>query len=250
MELSENEDNPRAGASLLEGFQEALNHNPHVISVSLGFDMMNRGVNPNQPFTRLPNSLRALEAEIELAVANGVVVVFSAGNGHVAFPGMMPDVIAAGGVFVRQDGRMEAASYASAFSSSIFPGRNVPDFCGLVGLASNRADYIMLPLPPGCEIDRNNATHDGTATQDGWAVFSGTSAAAPQLAGVCALMPQKNPGLRPNEIKSVLRRTCRDVIHGTASSASTLGPPMAAGPGTDSATGAGLVNTFAALRQV
>ena len=107
--------------------------------------------------------------------------MFSAGNGHVAFPGMMPEVISAGGVYVDQSGAMRASDYASAFTSKIYPGREVPDACGLVGKADNGAQYIMLPVQPGCEIDRQNS--DRTGLNDGWAVISGTSAAAPQMAG-------------------------------------------------------------------
>ncbi|MGK7914685.1 MAG: S8 family serine peptidase, partial [Prochloraceae cyanobacterium] len=176
----DNEQSSDQSASILEGFQTALEHNPHIISVSLGYDLRGR--------TTLPGSLVALELEIAEAVANGIVVVFASGNGHVAFPGMMPDVISAGGVYVNETGEMRASDYASAFASRIYPGRNVPDFCGLVGLASNNADYIMLPIQPGCDIDRDNSQHDGTGAQDGWGVFSGTSAAAPQIAGICALL--------------------------------------------------------------
>ncbi len=167
-----------AGASVLEGFQEALQHDPQVVSVSLGYDL-------TMPFSRqhrtvLPNALRPLEAEIQAAIEDGVVVVFSAGNGHVAFPGMMPEVISAGGVYVSETGEMRASDYASAFKSKIYPGRHVPDFSGLVGLAANHADYIMLPIQPQCRIDNGNSVHDGTSGRDGWGVFSGTSAAAPQ----------------------------------------------------------------------
>ena len=35
----DNETDPDLGASVLEGFQEALRHNPKVISVSLGYDL-------------------------------------------------------------------------------------------------------------------------------------------------------------------------------------------------------------------
>jgi subtilisin family serine protease len=122
------------------------------------------------------------------------------------------------------------------------------------------AAYIMLPVESNAEIDRVGASDkddfgnakdpDGTKPKDGWATFSGTSAAAPQLAGVCALLLQKNPGLTPAEVKAVLRRTCRDVINGTANDASNEGVPVTAGTGTDGATGTGLVDAFAAWQQV
>ena len=102
----DNENNPTAGASILEGIHEALQYNPAVISVSMGHDLRDRAGNPRQA---LPNNLVALEAEVQAAVSSGIVVVFSAGNGHIAFPGMMPEVISAGGVFVDPIGRMEAS---------------------------------------------------------------------------------------------------------------------------------------------
>jgi hypothetical protein len=244
----DNDNDPQAGGTLLEGFQEALRHDPHVISVSLGFDLRQPGT--SDPMPTLPNSLVALEAEIEAAVAAGVVVVFSAGNGHYAFPGQMRDVISAGGVFVDQAGRMRASDYASAFKSAIYSGRSVPDFCGLVGLLPF-ADYIMLPIPPGCDIDREEGAHDGTTKTDGWGVFSGTSAAAPQLAGVCALLLEKNPGLTPGDVKAILTRTSRDVATGSANPASDpAGAGLRASTGFDGATGAGLVDAFAAFQQV
>jgi hypothetical protein len=251
----DNDDPAEQGASILEGFQQALQHKPHVISVSLGYDLVETDPatgqrSSNKHLTKLPNNLVALEAEIHAAVAAGTVVVFSAGNGHVSFPGMMPDVISAGGVFVDAAGKMQASDYASAFESRIYSGRHVPDFCGLVGLLPH-ADYIMLPIPPKCEIDRDNSQHDGTTGTDGWGVFSGTSAAAPQLAGVCALLLEKSPSLTPSDLKSILRRTCRDVASGHANPASNNDdPPLQAGPGDDGATGAGLVDVFAAFQQL
>ncbi len=250
----DNDDPDEQGASILEGFQQALQHNPHVISISLGYDLVD--TDPltgqrlsNKHLTTLPNNLVALEAEIQAAVAAGTVVVFSAGNGHVSFPGMMPEVISAGGVFIDAAGTMQASDYASAFDSRIYSGRHVPDFCGLVGLLPH-ADYIMLPIPSKCEIDRDNSQHDGTTSSDGWGVFSGTSAAAPQLAAVCALLLEKNTALTPSDIKSILRRTCRDVLTGLANPASNNeDPPLQAGPGDDGATGAGLVDAFAAFQQ-
>ncbi|MDQ5846843.1 MAG: S8 family serine peptidase [Acidobacteriota bacterium] len=251
----DDDNNPQGGASILEGFQEALKHKPHVISVSLGYDLCEADPATgqrlsNKHVTQLPNGLKALEAEIQAAVASGVVVVFSSGNGHVAFPGMMPEVISAGGVFVDENGGMSASDYASAFKSKIYSGRSVPDFCGLVGMAPH-ADYIMLPIPSSCEIDLDNSSHDETTASDGWGVFSGTSAAAPQLAGVCALLLEKNTGLTPSDVKAVLKRTCKDVKKGSANPASNADRPgVKASAGQDGATGAGLVDVFKAWKLV
>lgn len=242
----DNEANPNSGASVLEGLQEALKHDPHVISVSLGYDLRGPG---NSPLPRLPNSLIALEAEIQAAVKRGVVIVFSAGNGHYSFPGQMPDVLSAGGVYVDAAGAMRASNYASAFQSLIYSGRSVPDVCGLVGLLPH-ANYLALPIPSGCAIDRDGSSYDSTGPTDGWGVFSGTSAAAPQLAGLCALLLQANAKLSPSDIKAILRRTARDVTVGNANPASDpAGVGILAGGGEDGATGAGLVDAYAAVKQ-
>lgn len=238
---------PHGGASILEGFQEALKHKPHVITVSMCYDL--RELDGRGELRELPNGLKPLEAEIQAAIAAGIVVVFSAGNGHYAFPASMPEVLSVGGAFIAEDGSMRASDYASAFTSTIYSGRHVPDVCGLVGMLPY-GDYIMLPVPPNQEIDVANSQHDGTRPGDGWAVFSGTSASAPQIAAVCALLLQKNPDLTPAEIKSLLTRTAVDVCAGSANPASDPeGVGVAAGPGVDGATGAGLVNAHAAWMQ-
>lgn len=224
----------KMGLSTVLAFNRAMSLNPQVISCSWGFDLP--GV------TSLPLPLLPLYLRVLTAVAQGITVVFSGGNGQVVFPAMMPQVIAAGGVYADNNGRLRASNYASSFMSLIFSGRRVPDFCGLVGMQP-RGIYIMLPIPRGCDIDRDLGggafpNKDGTATNDGWGVFSGTSAAAPQIAGVCALLLQKNPSLTPNQVKAILRATAVDVTVGT----SAMGE--SAGPGTDNATGSGLVNAL------
>jgi subtilisin family serine protease len=200
----------------------------------------------------LPNSLKPLEAAVIEAVRDrGIVVCFSAGNGHYGFPAQMPEVIAVGGVYVHaalsgDDFDMEASDYASSFDSQIYPGRHVPDVCGLVGMQP-RAIYIMLPVEPGCAIDTGLAggSHpngDETAASDAWSVISGTSAASPQVAGVCALLKQAQPGLSPALVKAILRASARDVKSGQ----SAHGQP--AGEGHDGATGTGLVDAYAAYQ--
>lgn len=230
--------------NLIAAFDTAVNQQdrPHIISISLGYQ-----VKYQQDFTAAD---QVLAESIALAVRAGIVVVCAAGNGHHAFPGQHPDVISVGGVHFDDDGEAEASDYASGYTSGIYPGRVVPDVCGLVGMQPG-ASYIMLPAPPGSAIDRRRAqppdrTGDGTGPEDGWVVASGTSAAAPQVAGVCALLRQADPSLTPNGIREVLQRSARDVVKG-ASNARTGGR---ADEGPDDATGYGLVRADVALPYV
>lgn len=216
-------------------------------AVALRPDIVTNSWGSDQPGPPLSAANQALAAAVAAAVADGVVVVFSAGNGSWGFPGQHPDVISAGGVYQGPDGELRASDYSSGFVSRVYPGRRVPDVSGLVGLLP-AAMYLMLPVPPGCAIDRDHAggTHpegDETAPDDGWAAFSGTSAAAPQLAGVCALLAQAAPGTPPDRVRQVLAATARDVTAGT--NHPEFGEP--ATPGPDLATGPGLVDAAAAL---
>jgi subtilisin family serine protease len=145
---------PNGGASILEGFQEALKHKPHIITISMCYDL--RESNGRTELSELPNGLKPLEAEIQAAIASGILVVFAAGNGHYAFPASMPEVLSVGGAFADEHGRLRASDYASAFTSRIYSGRHVPDVCGLVGLLPH-ANYIMLPVPPARDIDIGGA---------------------------------------------------------------------------------------------
>ncbi|MEU7745170.1 S8 family serine peptidase [Nonomuraea sp. NPDC049158] len=234
----------KMGGNATLAFKTAADLSPAVLTNSWGYDL--------NGLTGLPNFLRPLElAVLEAVRVRGITVCFSAGNGHISFPAMMPDVIAAGGVYVEEtqangDFKMEASDYASSFDSLIYPGRHVPDVCGLVG-RQPRALYIMLPTEPGDVIDSSLAgpgypVKDGTAPDDGWSVISGTSAAAPQIAGVCALLKQVQPGLSPDLVKALLRASARDVVEGKS------GTGELAGEGFDGATGAGLVDAAAAYR--
>jgi subtilisin family serine protease len=220
----------------------AMAPRPDVISCSWGTSV------PAGPLSPID---QALAASVALAVASGIIVVFAAGNGHFGFPGQHPDVISAGGVFVGADGARTAADYASGFASQVYPGRNVPDLSGLVGMRP-KGIYIMLPLPPGSLVDTvigggAYPDNDETATDDGWAAISGTSAATPQLAGACALLREAQPGIAPADARAALVDTAVDVTEGSASPDTGSQP---AGVGSDLATGAGLLDAGAAVRLV
>jgi subtilisin family serine protease len=217
----------KMGADTTGAFNAAIALKPHVITNSWGYHV-------DFPGAVLTPYLKTLEAAVANAVSKGIVVCFAAGNGHLAFPACHPSVIAVGGVHVNYPGlTFEASNYASSFVSNLYPGRRVPDVCGLVGRkVGSNAPLIMLPVPPGSFSDLPNTG----AANDGWGIFSGTSAACPQVAGIVALMLQKNPGITPANAKKVLLDSAVDVTAGTSS----MGHP--AGPGVDLATGAGLAN--------
>ncbi|MCF3609245.1 S8 family serine peptidase, partial [Planktothrix agardhii 1033] len=226
----------------IAAFKKAVFLRPDIISCSWG---------SSRQYSPLSAYDIALTANIADAVYQGIIVVFSAGNGHWGFPSQHPDVIAAGGVYLDSGGKLEASNYASGFSSNIYSGRIVPDICGLVG-KKPRAAYILLPVPPGSTLDAvfgipgfKHPDADETSSEDGWAAFSGTSAAAPQIAGICALMKQVYPQLSPQQAKEILQQTAIDVIEGNSNSA-TGG--HSAKSGFDWATGNGLVNGFEAVK--
>ena len=133
-------------ANTLAAFNEALALQPDIITCSWG---------SHSPFVLTAVDM-ALSVSVSAAIAAGITVIFSAGNGHAGFPGQHPEVISVGGAFMAPDGSIIASDYSSGFQSAIYPGRRVPDVCGLVGLRP-KAIYIMLPVEPGDSIDAGNA---------------------------------------------------------------------------------------------
>jgi subtilisin family serine protease len=219
-------------------FNAAAALNPDIITNSWTGNVQNGPLSAAQ---------QAQAAAVAAAWAAGIIVVFAAGNGHWGFPGQHPDVISVGGVSIDQAGALRASDYASGFDSNVYPGRRVPDLSGLVGMRPG-AQLIMLPVPEGCQLDVDEAggTHpngDETATNDGWAAFSGTSAATPQVAGVCALIRQACPRLTPPQVRDILMSTARDVTTGT--NHPNFGNTAVVGP--DNATGNGLVDANKAV---
>ena len=224
-----------------EALETALQQAPRIITNSWGWNIdfvTWAQLQANDP--NLYNEMRDLENIINDAIDDGVLIVFAAGNGHRAFPASMPSVLAVGGVSVDRDGSLKASSYASSFRSTLYPGRTVPDVCGVVG--EYTADtllpgHIMLPVPEGCSLEGSNMP--AGISPEGWGVFSGTSAASPQVAGIAALLysaAQDGREYSPAEIKEILQQTATDVTTGTTGNGDT------AVAGVDDATGAGFVN--------
>lgn len=207
-------------------FKTATELKPDIMTNSWGYSV-------DRPGTSMPNWLKPLHLAVLDAVARGITVCFSSGNGHFGFPGSMPEVISVGGVVVDDKLNYSATRYTSGFDSTWFPGRRTPDICGLCGTPPS-ADYIVLPVQTGSSLEKAG----------GWGAFSGTSAAAPMVAGVCALLKEVNPDLTPVDIKNILKYTARDITVGRNAHGKV------AGPGPDGATGFGLVDAERAIEVI
>lgn len=92
--------------------------------------------------------------------------------------------------------------------------------------ASNRGGYVALSAP-GVEIFL-------PAPDEKYQMTSGTSFSAAYISGLAALMLERNPALKPDEVRAILMKTARD-----------LGPP-----GRDDRFGAGEADAFAAVSAV
>jgi subtilisin family serine protease len=177
----------------------------------------------------LPTNLIPLWYRILTVVASGTVVVVGGGNGPLpSFPAMMYDVIAVGGVQISDTEQICAWTGATSFTSLVFTGRKVPDLCGV-------ACEMSLPCPT-----------DPSPTGDpgDWETEVGTSLAAAQVAGICALLLQKDPSLTVSQIRNRLLETASDVRCGTTATGDT------AGKGKDRATGFGFVDALSAWQSI
>lgn len=183
--------------------EKALALDPKVINCAWGFNIDHKGAKG------LPSEFQKMHRILRKAVRRGISIVAAGGNGQQPFPGNMPEVIAAGGVYWGPDGHFEPSDVSSKFNSHIFPGRAVPDVCGLVG---NRPHgrLLLVPVPPRATLAKKPsfstiAAGDSKETRaPGWAMFSGTSAATAMITGAIALMLQTRPELSPGEIKRIL----------------------------------------------
>jgi serine protease AprX len=192
-------------------------HDVKVISLSWVYDL-----DPGENLTRV---MRAINIRLAALIRRGKTVIAAAGNGEISFPAMMPDIISVGGVAINELEKLSVWDGASSFTSTVFPGRDVPDLCGF-------ASSMLLP------------TMLKGGTEAGWKVTTGTSFASPQVAGIAALMIQKNPALTPQGIRDILCSTATDIRSGQSASQDH------AIKGRDRATGDGLVNAHRAWSAV
>ena len=89
--------------------------------------------------------------------------------------------------------------------------------------ASNRGSYIAVAAP-GVDIFL-------PAPDDKYQMTSGTSFSAAYVSGVAALVLERNPALKPDEVRAILMKTARDL----------------GAPGRDDLFGAGEADAYAAV---
>ncbi len=175
--------------AIARGIEEALRANATVINLSLG------GGAPSQ---------RVLDA-IQQATQAGIVVVVAAGNdGDSTDPGIDPDnpdpfaisALSQGNGAVIIVGSVDQNGDASSFSNR----------------AGNSADSYLMARGQGicCVYEDGQIKVTQQGGQSFVTLFSGTSFAAPQVAGAVALLAQAFPNLTGQEIVEILLDTARD----------------------------------------
>jgi hypothetical protein len=183
----------------------------------------------------------AEKAAIDYAVANGVIIVASAGNEGAAgmgFPGAYEPVISVG-----------ASGWVGEWTSDSWWTGNVPESSGpdnfyITDFSSRALTGQDLDVAaPGSWVVGPYQKNSG---QTSYYFLGGTSMASPHVAGIVALMAQKLSTLTAGQAESILQGTaiklapgCRDVNDGSGSIAHYCWS-------TD-ATGSGLVDAVAAL---
>jgi len=185
---------------LVAAIEAAVTDGMDVINLSLG----QPEIEPSRDIV-----VRALRA----ATRAGVVTVVSAGNdfgafgrGSVLSPASTPEAITVGAVTTS---RNPPANLIASFSS----GGPTP---------------LSLQLKP--EVSAPGVSILSAAPQDRWTTLSGTSMAAPHVAGAAALLKQRHPTWTPAQIKSALATTAGRVLAAADSPAEA--PTLRQGGGT------------------
>jgi serine protease AprX len=189
-----------------------------------------------------PTDFGPLEAVTRAAVDAGIVMVFAAGNDGGGpekdtlrpVPNAMEEVIAVASACKANHGSCEGGRINS-FSSR-----------GLVTVAapgdeilSAQSPSILAPLGQLLEGDYFGDTpQDEAQNRALYMRLSGTSMAAPHVAGVAALLLEANPDLTPAEVKQIISETADDML---------IEGDEELVEGYDKASGHGLVNVRKAL---
>jgi subtilisin family serine protease len=185
-----------------------------------------------------------VKAAIDYALAQGVLLVFSAGNAGeegMGFPGSYAPVISAAASGWTQ----EWTSGNWWFATDVPEPTNPNDFYITDFSSRETAGQDLDVAAPGSWVVGPFQTQRGQAS---YFFVGGTSMAAPHVTGTVALMLQKNPALTQAQAESIIENSavplgagCRDVI---LDPNSTTAEEICWGA---DATGAGLLDAAAAV---
>jgi parallel beta-helix repeat protein len=148
-------------------------------------------------------------SEIESAYDNDIFVVASSGNNgnltHISLPACSSKAVSVGATYDDDIGVGQFCLEENANGDCIKSCVDVfTDEDEMVCL-TNRGSLLDL-LAPGCEINSTNIS------KGGYKIDCGTSMAAPHVAGVAALLLERKPSLKPEEIKETLKNTGVEVF--------------------------------------
>jgi subtilisin family serine protease len=190
-----------------------------------------------------PDFDAAEKAALDYAIANGVVVVASAGNegeAGMGYPGAYEPVISAAasgwiGEWTPNSNWWRTKDVADPTRASDF---YITDFS-----SREKQGQDLDVAAPGSWVVGPFQEQSG---QTSFFFLGGTSMASPHVAAIAALMLQKNPALRQSDVEGILERTaiplaagCRDIVDPNQG-------PIQICWGAD-ATGSGLATADAAL---
>ncbi|MGH2838001.1 MAG: S8 family serine peptidase [Thermoleophilaceae bacterium] len=196
------------GSRLAAGIVWATDHGADVISMSLGAESRSA----------------ALDRAVAYAHRKGVVMVAAIGNesaNHHNYPATYDEVIAVGGI--------NPDTADAAAQGPLEPQTPVATDFTVRAAYSDYGPHIDLAAPTQVPT-----TDYGGGYPRNW---SGTSAAAPHVAGVAALVKAARPSLAPVEIRQLLMGTADDLS----------GDQNGGDAGWDQYTGYGRVNAFEAV---
>jgi subtilisin family serine protease len=144
----------------------------------------------------------------------GCVIVFAAGNdnGNVEYPANSnPDIIAVGAMSPCGERKSPTSCDTEDWGSNygnqldlIAPGVLIPT-TDLQGDGQYNSTFPIHTIADGNKISSDYLNRDYTI----W--FHGTSAAAPHVAGVAALILSVNPGLTQDQVRDIIESTCTKV---------------------------------------